>query len=111
MSTILVACRIPQGLAICGTTVIGPNNAPKERSLAGFGVTEVDKQEWDKWLAGHHDSDIIKQKMLIAHEDRQQLWMLCRQEMRKANPTGFGQGSTTDFNAGGNYQPHLERNR
>ena len=99
MSNIFVACRIPQGLNICGVEIIGSNKAAqfeaagiKGRSLAGFGVTEVDKDEWFRWLKGHYDSEIIKQNMLIAHEDRQQLYIQCRREMMRRRGTGFEQG-------------------
>lgn len=88
MSTVTVACKIPNGLHLdvrdkptdppTRVTVIGSAQARRMESegnlvtdtalvAGGYGLTrDVDASFWDAWLANNKDSKIVKEGMIFA---------------------------------------------
>lgn len=101
MATVWVASRMPNGLIIGDTVLNKPDrstafdkrkpgyNPPSYPTVAGYALTEMDADEWNKWFAGHSDMDIIKNKIVFAHQNRTILEGLCYQA--RGRKTGLEQ--------------------
>jgi hypothetical protein len=86
MSTVCVACKVPQGINIGNGVVIpGPKpyvpsaggTAPKRPG--GFELTEgIPAEAWNRWYATHQDSDLVKNGLIYAHPDRMTVWIWAR---------------------------------
>lgn len=66
MATVLVGCKLPHGLVaeLNGrkVTLAGANSS---RLIGGFGITEVDKEFADAWLAVEKDTPIVSNGLVF----------------------------------------------
>lgn len=80
MNTVHVACKLPMGMILelgkPGTdaykkvTLKGANNALIQDKAGGFGLTEIDKEFWDKWSAKFAWLPAVKTGIVFACEER-----------------------------------------
>lgn len=68
MSTIRVACKLPQGLTVehAGKTVT-LNGANDQNARFGHGYTDVDADWFAAWSTDHADFPPLKRKLIFAH--------------------------------------------
>lgn len=67
--TVVVGCKLPHGLHLehKGTRVT-LNGTHSSRVLNGHGITHVDAELFEKWLAEHNDYAPVKAGLIFAHE-------------------------------------------
>jgi hypothetical protein len=53
-------------------TGAGPNKAAVKKHDV-FGITEVDAEEWETWLKGNKDSNLVKKHFLFAAPSMQEI--------------------------------------
>ena len=67
MSTVVIACRIPLGLQICGVIVAGPLKIKPELLVNGYALTgNVDEEEWNDWLKANRKSEMVQKGLVFA---------------------------------------------
>lgn len=101
MSTVVVACRVQNGINIGdGVVLQGPTrqapqmttgtNAPAAGTIdtvGGFAFTTVDAKVWEDWSKAHKDSDMIARGMIYAEPTMTQARAKAREQ---AGPRTFG---------------------
>lgn len=69
MSTVVVGCKLPQGIHLDHdgkrVTLNGSNSS---EIIGGHGLTIVEKAFWDAWKELHKDFEAIKHGLIFAHE-------------------------------------------
>ena len=67
MATLKIACKLPNGLVIDvkgkQATLVGANSS---ELINGFGVTEVDAELWNAWLAEHKTFPAVVNGLIFA---------------------------------------------
>lgn len=77
MSTVVVACKVPNGVNLGEVTIPGPKPIPPGLSAelwpkrpGGYEITKgISAKAWEKWAASHADSPLLTNCMLYAHEN------------------------------------------
>ena len=69
MNTVIVGCKLPNGLVIeLDEQRVVLNGANSSAIIGGFGMTEVNKALFDAWLEKHKDYEPVKQGLIFAQE-------------------------------------------
>lgn len=67
---VTVGCKLPHGIHMdLGGKRVTLNGTNTSNVIGGYGLTEnVDKEFFDKWLATHKESPMVKNDLIFAHE-------------------------------------------
>lgn len=66
-STVIVGCKLPNGLIIhIGEKNVTLNGYNSTKIVGGHGITEVDKDFWDEWSKSNSDFDPVKAGLIFA---------------------------------------------
>ena len=69
MANLTVACKLPHGLFLTvgakSVTIAGANSS---RIIGGYGLTAVDKDFWDAWVAENHTLVLLKNGMVFVQD-------------------------------------------
>jgi len=90
MSTVTVACKLPNGLVLDLAGVDQKfvlNGAYHDEAIAGHGMTEVDEDFWTKWAALHKDFEPVKRGFVFATKGERNAAAQAKE--KKANVTGL----------------------
>ncbi|MVW80182.1 hypothetical protein [Bordetella sp. 02P26C-1] len=70
MATVNVACKLPHGLIIelPGHPAVELAGANSRSAVAGFGMTKVDKEFFDRWAKAYADFPPVKRGLIFAQE-------------------------------------------
>ena len=78
MTTVTVACRIPNGIRIGDIVIHGPkahtqhleNTPPLPLIVGGFVFNSgIDQAVWDRWFQANQNSDMVKNGMIYGDVD------------------------------------------
>ena len=89
MRKVKVAQERPAQVTIKGNA--HPQNAaPRAPIIGGFALTQgVDKEFWDLWLAQNKDSDVVRNRLIFAHENTAKTEDAARAKDNAKNRSGF----------------------
>lgn len=71
MSTVIVACKLPNGLVLDLPGVeqrVRLNGSHHRELVAGHGLTEVDEEFWNAWVELHKDFEPLKKELIFAQK-------------------------------------------
>ncbi|MGZ9981548.1 hypothetical protein ACXXCT_08770 [Bordetella bronchiseptica] len=89
MSTVIVACKLPNGmiLDIPGAKSVTLNGANHPEAIAGHGFTEVDAAFWDAWTKLYPDFQPLKKELIFAQGGERSATSKAKE--RKGEKTGL----------------------
>lgn len=90
MSTVTVACKLPNGLVLDLAGVDQKfilNGAHHEEAIAGHGMTEVDEDFWNKWSQIYKDFEPLKKELIFAQGGERSAAAKAKEQ--KGNKTGL----------------------
>jgi len=69
---VTVGCKLPNGMVLevdqKEVTVVGWRGS-ETRIIGGYGLTQVDKDLWDAWLAAHKEQPYVKKGLIFAQDN------------------------------------------
>ncbi|WP_424624448.1 hypothetical protein [Achromobacter marplatensis] len=90
MTTVTVACKLPNGLVLDLPGVekkFTLNGSHHREAVAGHGMTEVDDEFWAKWSELHKDFEPVKKELVFAQKRKSSA--AAKAEEQKGNKSGL----------------------
>jgi hypothetical protein len=95
--TIVVACKVSNGLRLSQDVVIRGTHAEGDpsRRPGGYVLTSVPRDLWEMWLRDNHDSAVVVNGLVFAEDDEDAARLRARRQSRtrsglEAAPLNWG---------------------